>query len=619
LWPFLAAFAAPLLVAAVLDRRRPGGEPPGGVGTSARSDSAPASFGAMLILPGALVGALVPAILREPAVPGLFSKLLCALLPALAVALAGMVRDRRAMSRGWALAILAAICVLFAAFCRRFEAVKLPGFDPVELRYLSVPFTALWMFAAAGAVGAIGGPSGPVGAVFACASLSAGCCASVLGDGAVSILGLAASGSMAAFLMRGAVSGAAAGSAGIFHIGEAGSRALGMFLAAMLVMLANDKTAAPPPPGTDAADWPEAFPHQALLVSALLAYPVFDMALAILRDALAGKPFWRAGSHRLHHRLAAAGMSVGRIAAAASAITLLCGAGVLLILLKPAGLRGLSMWAFLAAAILAFGLLVLAGYLEEFAPSAVRRGRARFLLVENFLEMQKAKLEMAGSAEEVFDIVARTLVEFRVARCVARVSGLVAEGRDGSLPGAPLSYAARAGPDGGSSGDEPPGEGAWDGGGMSGDSRGAGGGARTEAGRAGAPRAVRSGSGPGASGGGRSGFGVFEWVWNRPEGAAVRHLAPIYGGAENSGAGAAGPEKDGRTDGDRDGGEERRIELPGGRARASWRHEFPAGGDEAEADRRERLESFMERALERARDLLAAGRRPGGRQAPSGA
>jgi UDP-N-acetylmuramyl pentapeptide phosphotransferase/UDP-N-acetylglucosamine-1-phosphate transferase len=283
-----------------------------------------------------------------------------ALLPPLVALLAW----RGASGSGKSLGLLAAVLLVAAAGFKD-DAWRL---RPVVLGPLEVPFVLFWVVLVTNAVNLIDGLDGFASSI---ALMSLGALAIVGPDVPLPVV---LGGALAGFLPHNLPR------ARIF-LGDTGSLVLGVVLAAL------------------ALDLPA--PSNFALAAGILAFPLGDLALTVLRRTIRGKPLFAADMSHVHHK---AVRYLGR-----APVALLCLVGfasfpVVTALARP-GLLSLGVaagsWFGLALA------LVLAGEYRLEPVLAARRSIRRIHLVRHYVS---GRLELARSRDEV-ESVLRHMVE----------------------------------------------------------------------------------------------------------------------------------------------------------------------------------------------------------------
>jgi UDP-GlcNAc:undecaprenyl-phosphate GlcNAc-1-phosphate transferase len=224
---------------------------------------------------------------------------------ALLVALVGFVDDRMDLSPNvkLALQVLSVVPLLIAGVTIsslshptvRHEQLVLPG-------WLSVLMTTVWVVAVTNAVNVIDGLDGLAAGVAAIACVALSFISLLWGQLGVAILCAALAGAAVGFLPWNWHP------ADIF-MGDTGAYFLGYMIAAVTIKGAFKMAAA-----------------IAIFVPLLvLAVPLLDTTLSVVRRFLSGRPAFAADRNHLHHRLVALGLSEPRVVLLTYAVTAVCG------------------------------------------------------------------------------------------------------------------------------------------------------------------------------------------------------------------------------------------------------------------------------------------------------
>ncbi|MBC8877171.1 MAG: undecaprenyl/decaprenyl-phosphate alpha-N-acetylglucosaminyl 1-phosphate transferase [Planctomycetes bacterium] len=159
----------------------------------------------------------------------------------------------------------------------------------IELGLLAVPFTLFWILGATNALNLIDGVDGLATSVGIVLSVAVSIMALLAGHMTDAILAMAVAGGLAGFLVYNAPP------ASIF-LGDAGSMFVGLLLGTLAIRSSLKG------PATIALAAP----------AALLAIPILDVAMAILRRKLTGRSIYATDRGHLHHRLIGRGYGAGR-------------------------------------------------------------------------------------------------------------------------------------------------------------------------------------------------------------------------------------------------------------------------------------------------------------------
>ncbi|MCU0979138.1 MAG: undecaprenyl/decaprenyl-phosphate alpha-N-acetylglucosaminyl 1-phosphate transferase [Pirellulaceae bacterium] len=150
----------------------------------------------------------------------------------------------------------------------------------IELGLLAIPFTLFWLLGATNALNLIDGVDGLATSVGIVLSLAVSVMALMTGHLTEAMLAMAVAGSLAGFLVYNI------SPASIF-LGDAGSMFIGLAVGALAIRCSLKG------PATIALAAP----------TALLAVPILDVTMAILRRTLMGRSIYSADRGHLHHRL----------------------------------------------------------------------------------------------------------------------------------------------------------------------------------------------------------------------------------------------------------------------------------------------------------------------------
>ncbi len=295
---------------------------------------------------------------------------------------------------------------LFVRFGFRLEVFGLPGFFEMGIPVLlTIPLTIFWILAMINAVNMVDGSDGLAGMVMASGMVILAGAAVSLDDNIIVLLALAALGSILGFLFfnwRPAR----------IYLGDAGSNGLGMFLAASLIALGNPAPlflAGQVPPHTD-----NPFPYHFLVLTLMNFYPVLEITLSVVRRLFHGQPVYRADRGHIHHRLMKKSFSAPQIALVGAFLMFLPGLAALCVIHHN---YGLSAW-LLALTGLVLGIsLSLLNFLNFLQPTVLEQTRPYYRIADHFISMQRLKLSLTTSREEILALVGQTCQEFGVNRC----------------------------------------------------------------------------------------------------------------------------------------------------------------------------------------------------------
>lgn len=226
--------------------------------------------------------------------------------------------------------VIAAIVVVAAGF--RIDAITVSAGSSLSLGWLGAPITVLWIVAVTNAMNLIDGLDGLAGGITV-VTVGALMVSAVLGDSLVVMPVLAAlMGGMLGFLRYNR-------SPARIFLGDVGSLSIGFALSLLSI--------------AGARQGGEAGPVGIVVASLVLAFPVLDTAIAMLRRWLRAVPLSGADGRHVHHQLVGLGLTHRR----ASALICLFAAGMALlgltityappVLTVAISLIGLAVWVLL--------------------------------------------------------------------------------------------------------------------------------------------------------------------------------------------------------------------------------------------------------------------------------
>lgn len=196
------------------------------------------------------------------------------------ITIVGMVDDRAAMRGKSKLLLQVAVSALVASFWGPTGAISLFGWT-IDIGAVSGPLLMLWLLVSINAVNLIDGADGVTGSFGVIAGLGIGLVGLINGNLTAAIIGMVLSATLAGFLMFNRPP------ASIF-LGDAGSMLVGLAFGGLSCLAVGD--------GRGSQD--------ILIPIALIAVPLFDSAVAILRRVLTGRSIYTADRGHLHHLVA---------------------------------------------------------------------------------------------------------------------------------------------------------------------------------------------------------------------------------------------------------------------------------------------------------------------------
>jgi UDP-GlcNAc:undecaprenyl-phosphate GlcNAc-1-phosphate transferase len=299
---------------------------------------------------------------------------------ALCIALLGVYDDLRGTGAGqkFAAQFLAAGLVYALGF--RIEALANPFGPAIELSFLSLPFTLLWIVGVTNAFNLIDGLDGLAGGVALIAVATNFVIALGRGEQAMSVLSAALAGAVLGFLFYNF------NPASIF-MGDTGSMFLG-FVLGTLSLESNQKSSA----------------AVAILIPiTALGLPILDTLLAFVRRAAKGRPVFHADRQHIHHRLLAMGLTHRQAVLALYVVSALLGA-MAVALSYASSTQTVAILGGLGG--VAYLMLSRLGYLGDGAAGSLFQERERSLRQRrDTLASIAQQLRGCESAEEAWEVV----------------------------------------------------------------------------------------------------------------------------------------------------------------------------------------------------------------------
>ena len=182
------------------------------------------------------------------------------------------------------------------------ERIELAGYV-IELGWWGFPLTIGWLVAGANALNFVDGMDGLASTLGLIVAACVGVIAQNLGHGDAAILCAVLAGGLAGFLFYN-------WPPATIYLGDAGSMVVGIWLAHLALAGSNSPDIGP--------RW--------IVPLALLAVPLADVGLAVVRRTLNGLPFWIADRAHVHHRLQDRGFTVGETTGLLAVVCLIDGA-----------------------------------------------------------------------------------------------------------------------------------------------------------------------------------------------------------------------------------------------------------------------------------------------------
>jgi len=328
------------------------------------------------------------------------------LLCSLGVMVVGLLDDATDFGAKKKLLGQALFAVLFAVFGFRLDMTGIPGWFDLQLPVLvTVPLTVFWILAMINATNMVDGVDGLCGSVSLAGLFLAAIGSAHLSDRIESLLAMAGAGAVLAFLLYN-------WKPAKIYLGDSGSNGLGMFLACLLVGLGHPTPAFLAPHLAPSAGNP--IPYAFFILTLLNFYPALEILLSVIRRSFHGRPLYKADQGHIHHRLMKKGFSAPHIALLAGFFMFLPGGVALFVILRN---HGLAAWLLVLTALLVGISLSLLNFLDFLHPAVMRHARPHYRIADHFITMQRLKLEMVTSREELLALVSQTCQEFGVLRC----------------------------------------------------------------------------------------------------------------------------------------------------------------------------------------------------------
>lgn len=362
--------------------------------------SAVPRLGGIAIFAGVLSAIAAAIVLRAATGSGTqFPPLTAALVAAITILfLVGLADDLRGVRPLAKLAAQAGAALIVCQAGFVIKIVSLPPFPIMELGWLGVPLTVIWLVGISNALNLVDGLDGLAGGVAVIALVASAAAAAVLGDTTLPWQTAALVGALLGFLRYNAYP------ARIF-LGDSGSLVVGFLVAVFAVKggMRSDGTVL------------------ALVPLFALSYPLLDTGISIMRRWLRRQPLSRADGKHIHHQLLRLGLSPGQ---AAQTILIqsaaLAAVGLAASFAAPRAAVGIAVvGAALILAMLTYGAARLQYY--EFVVaggslvSAARRARGIIRDKIHARDVMRV-MDAAATLQELQAIVSDCAADFRFAR-----------------------------------------------------------------------------------------------------------------------------------------------------------------------------------------------------------
>ena len=294
----------------------------------------------------------------------------------------------------------------FALWGYRFEILHVPGFTPIPLIHLSVPFTAFWMMGVMNGFNFMDGIDGLAGSVSMVIILVLGTAATLQADPILWLPMAATLGALIAFLAYNRHPAK-------IYLGDTGANLLGFLAAAGLIMIGQTNPAGFKSLNPSVVREP--FPFQMILCTLMVGYPFMEALLSTMRRSIKkfffGRSMEWSEKEHIHHRLLKLNWGTTRICAAGVFFSLFMGGAGLMAMTKE---RALAVFCLLpVVAILTF-LMQRMSFFDFLDAESIAGKRTHYQIAHRFLEMQKLKLQLVTSREEILALASQTCAEFGV-------------------------------------------------------------------------------------------------------------------------------------------------------------------------------------------------------------
>jgi len=316
-------------------------------------------------------------------------------LGAVAISLLGLIDDRYGLLGRQKLVAQVVICLGIISFGFSIDTVQIFGV-PIDLGLIAWPVTLAWLLLCINSVNLIDGADGMCSTVGAIAFAAVAVISSFTGNHMEAIISASLAGALVGFLFFNLPP------ASVF-LGDNGSMLIGLFLGVLTMRAWFSKDSS----------------MSITIPLVLMAIPLFDSAMAVVRRKLTGRSVFTVDRGHLHHHLIRRGFQdralVGMIALFSSVTA--CGA--------VAGVMLGSDWISLATMFFAIGSLVVSK-LFGFAEFKLLYKRAEQTLTSLFMTAEQARSQVHQQVVQLqgtrnWDLMWQSLVEFADKHSLSRV------------------------------------------------------------------------------------------------------------------------------------------------------------------------------------------------------
>ncbi len=297
----------------------------------------------------------------------------------LSISLLGLYDDLRGANAWKKFLVQFAVAGLLYFLGFRFQILANPFGDPINVGWLSLPLTLLWIVGVINAMNLIDGLDGLAGGVALVAVVTIFLVSIQRGHPLMMLFSSALAGAILGFLFYNF------NPASIF-MGDTGSMFLGFVLASTAIQTNQKASTA-----------------VAILIPCIaLGLPIMDTLLAIGRRAIRGRPLFQADREHIHHKLMARGLTHRQAVLVLYGMCLLLGAVALVLTYANSSQSALLL---VVLALVAFVFLRSLGYVrfDQMAASAMHRKRNRAL--RGALQPLGRKIRQFRTMDEIWPLV----------------------------------------------------------------------------------------------------------------------------------------------------------------------------------------------------------------------
>ncbi len=296
----------------------------------------------------------------------------------LVIALLGLFDDLRGANAGKKFLVQFAVAGLLYYLGFRMDFLANPFGEPIELGWLSLPFTLVWIVGIINAMNLIDGLDGLAGGVALVAVVTTFLLSLQRAHPLMMLFSSALAGAIVGFLFYNF------NPASIF-MGDTGSMFLGFVLGTTALQTGQKASTA----------------GAVLIPGIVLGLPIMDTLLAIGRRAIRGRPLFQADKEHIHHRLMERGLSHRQAVLVLYGFCVLLGTAALVMTYASNGQSALTL---VVLALVAFFFLRALGYvrLDRMPESAMDRKRNRALRAN--LRPLGRKLRQLRSLDEIWPV-----------------------------------------------------------------------------------------------------------------------------------------------------------------------------------------------------------------------